>query len=379
MLSPEKQQELVNRFNEPESNYSLFREGVQGFLFDSKKPRDQRRDTEAILRMYTTFTDKLVGVADGSIEHRDIEDPLQPERSHQKPDVLLFLDKSARPVSWMVDAFWEQFAKEDAEKPDYEFLNIDRTNWFMRQGHVRQIAERYLGPSDFDIDKVSDEDIARIRAVFVDGDLSEDGWQEQVWNLGTRLDGKNIVVVDEVKNKGGTLSIATQLLRRAVPEAVVSGVYFWETDIRIINDRTGETQADSVPVWYDAVNPMGRGIGDISKAYYEHLYAQEPSQENLRKKIGWSVLSAPHFNVDTYEPVDDKKADTVKQDIAYLSYAVADGRILRVPSPRRTTEERIAIFERQGLAPREATEWTAGAREIKRRYANRAVTPTTQV
>lgn len=367
-LTPQREKHFVERFNEPEDNYNLLREGVQGFAFEDSKPWSERNDTESILRLYTKFTDKMIGVADGSIEHRDVVDPVNPELSSETPDVMVFLDKSARPVSWFMDAFWDQFAKEDAEKPEFEYLNIDRTNWFMKQGHVREIAERYLGPEHFDIDKVPEEEFARIRALFVDGDLSEETWQDDVWKMDTRLDDKKIVIVDETKNKGGTLHIAVNLLKKAIPEATVSGIYFWESSSRIINTR-GEMQTESVPVWYDAKNPMGRGIGDISKAYYERAYEQDPSQENLRRKIGWSVLSAPHFDVDTYETIEDNRAKRLEQDIAYLSYAVAEGKVLRVPSQLRDDDERIAIVEDQGLQIREATEWAARARAAKKRHA----------
>lgn len=366
-LTPEREKEFVARFDEPETNYNLLREGVQRFSFEGNKSWTERHDTESILRLYTKFTDKLIGAADGSIEARDVQDPVSPERSGEKPDVMLFLDKSARPVAWFIDAFWDQFAKEGAEKPDFEYLNIDRTNWFMKQGYLREIAERYLGPEHFDIDKVDPEDFARIRAQFVEGDLTEEAWQEEVWDMPTNLDDKSLLIVDETKNKGGTLHIAVQLLKRAVPDAIVSGIYFWESNTRIIN-QLNETQSDSVPVWYSSTDPMGRGVGDVSKAYYEHQYDEDPSQENLRHKIGWSVLSAPHFDVDTYEKLEDRRAKRLDQDISFLSYAVAAGKILRIPSQLRDTDERVEILEAQGVTPREATDWTTNARSLKKRH-----------
>lgn len=365
-LSPARERELVERFNEPEDNYQLLREGVQGFLLERDKTESERRDTGSILQMYVTFTDKLIGVADGSIKARDIEDPRDPERSQEAPDEIIFLDKSARPVAWFMDALWDQFAQEGAAKPDYNFLNIDRTNWFMRQGYAREISERYLGPNDFNIDEVPREDLARIRALFVEGDIAEDTWQDDVWNMPTRLDGKNIVVVDEVKNQGGTLSIATKLLRKAIPEAIVSGQYFWETSRFFVNNGT-ELQTDSTPVWYDSNDPMGRGVGDISKTYYDEQYEREKNQENLKRKIGWTVLSAPHYDAETFEPVEDKKAQKLMQDIAYLSYAVADGRVLRRPSRLRDEDEQMDIFDKQDILPREAVTWAEKSKEITRR------------
>ena len=369
-MSLSRERELVDRLNEPDDNYQLLREGVQGFLSDSDKLVIDRKDTNGILQMYVSVTDKMIGVADGSIAERDLVDPSNPERSSDQPDEIIFLDKSARPVSWFMDAFWEQFAKEDAKKPNFDFLNIDRTNWFMSQGHSREISERYLGPNDFDIDKVSDNDIAQIRALFVEGDLTEENWQNEVWNMPARLDNKNILVVDEVKNQGGTLSIAMQLLRRAIPSSVVSGEYFWEPERRIVNPQRQEFQVDSVPVWYDSNNVMGRGVGDVSKAYWDNLYDKDPNQENLKRKIGWAVLSAPHFDMETFELIDDKEAKTLQQDIAYLSYAVASGKVLRRPSLWRAHEDFNEIVKKQDVSIFEINQWLSESKIIKRRVDN---------
>ena len=363
----QREKELVNRLGVPENDYQLLRENVQGFFSDSEKSPLDRRDTDGILHMYVSATDKMIGVADGSITKRDLIDPRNPERSALPPDEIIFLDKSARPVSWFMDAFWEQFAKEDAKKPHFDFLNIDRTNWFMRQGHSREISERFLGPSDFDIDMVTDEDITRIRALFVVGELTESGWMNEVWNMPTLLDDKNILIVDEVKNQGGTLSIATQLLRRAIPESVVSGEYFWEPERKLLNAEKQEFQVDSVPVWYDSHDDMGRGIGNVSKAYQYEQYDRDPSQENLRRKIGWTVLSAPHFDMETFELLEDTKAKTLQQDIAYLTYAGGGGQVLWQPSTQRSLEDAMTIVAEQGVSLPEATRWARHSKKIKHR------------
>lgn len=364
-MSPSRRRELVQRFNEPEDNYQLLHENAQGQK-NTGSVMD-RLDTNGILQKYVQHTDKMIGVADGSIAERSIYDPVNPERSTQKPDTIIFLDKSARPVADFMNALWEQLAKEGAEMPDFEFLNIDRVNWFMDQGYRREEAETILGPHDFDIDKVEEEDIARIRALFTIGDLSEDNWQEEVMSQPTILDGKNILIVDEVKSQGGTLSIATQLLRRAIPESTVSGEYFWETSYTQMAD--GKNKADSVPVWYSKQNTMGRGIGDISKVYYEAQYKLDPSQENLRRKIGWSVLSAPHFIMDENGEVihtEDRKHKTLLQDIAFLSYGLGAGRILYSPDSGRSDEEQEKIYEEQDITPREAGELRRDSKRLRK-------------
>lgn len=367
-ISHERKTELAQRFNEPKSNYELLREDLQK-QSDRLSALD-RLDTNGILQKYVTLTDKLIAHIDGSVpDHTalSIADPRDPERSSLKKDTVIFLDKSARPVSWLVDALWEQSTDADTPKPDYDFLNIDRVNWFMDQGYSRKDAQDILGPNDFDIDKVDEEDIARIRAYFTTGELSADAWSEQVWDMPTRLDGKNVLVVDEAKSQGGTLSIATQLIRKAVPEALVSGQYFWESTYTQVN---GLPKADSMPVWYDRDDPMGRGIGDTSMQYHEFMYRQDPSQENLRRNIAARALSAPHFDkqdlTDTGKLtiIEDLKAKRLLQDIAFLTYAVGSGTVQRRPYRERDIDEIFDILEKQGLTIKESSLWANESKRI---------------
>ena len=67
-------------------------------------------------------------------------------------DVAIYLDKSARPVSWFVNEFWEDFT--DKSKPQTEHLAIDRRIWF-----------RYFG---IDID----------RSEYIDGTDRLAGWRD---------------------------------------------------------------------------------------------------------------------------------------------------------------------------------------------------------
>lgn len=343
-LSQSRKSELRERFHEPDENYNLLHGDSQAV-----RGRAGVWDTDYVLEKYVQSTDKIIGELDGSIAAREILDSEDPERSATKPDTVVWLDKSARPVSWFVDAFWEQYAKPGVERPDDEFLNIDRENWFVRQGHNRIDAGTRLGPNDFDITKVPDEDIARIRALFTVGEIDKDDWQRSVWELPTRLDGQNILVIDEVKNKGGTLKIATELIRRAVPSAVVSGDYFWRAGTYALDSKGHEMQMESAPVWYDADDEYGRGVGEISKSYWKHEYDTNPTEENYKRLLGWMAISAPHYDIETFEQLDDFKAKKLLQDIAYLTY----GRTLRKPAKDRPVPEIREIIEDQGLTIKE--------------------------
>ncbi len=336
------------------ANYELLRG-------DKQKIREHFKvwSDDFVLEQYVSETDQIIGILDGSISDDraiEIKDPAIGEDEPVKPDTVIWLDKSARPVSWFVDAFWEQFADKGVKKPDYEFLNIDRINWFIHTGHEESVAGWRLGPEDFEIEEVDQARIDGIRALFVDGELTEENWRDEIWNMPTRLDGKSILIIDEVMNRGGTLSIAAQVLKKAIPDALVSATYFWHTGRYSINKTSSESvdqQMESVPVWYDNQDIMGRGIGDISIAYWKHEYETEPTQANLKRKLASFALSAPHHNSSTYELKGDAKADKLHQDIAYLSYAVANGEVIRRPSRLRDIEEVMSLYEAQGISPDE--------------------------
>ena len=353
-------EQLRERFHDHEENYNLLRGDKQQY-----RERVNEWDTDQVLEKYVTATDRMIGILDGSITEHDITDSRDPERAADAPDTVVYLDKSARPVSWFVDAFWEQMANENAKKPADEYLNIDRAVWFMRQGHNSHDAERTLGPNDFDINKVPEEDLARIRALFIDEDIDQDNWETDVWNHPTRIDNQNVLVVDEVKNRGGTLSIATQLIRKAVPEAIVNGDYYWKAG-RYSLGNGGDMQMDSAPVWYRKEDVWGRGVGDISKSYYEQL---PDTPDNFKKKLGWIVLSAPHHDPRTFEELPDVKADRLKQDIAYATYGHADGRILSVPARERDFDDMVDKYAQRypDLRPVDITKYKEHRANQKKR------------
>ena len=334
-----------------ESDYLLLRG-------DRQKVRERLNEwsTDFVLEQYVSETDQLIGIMDGSIGDDmaiEIKDSSFAEDEPINPDTVIWLDKSARPVSWLTDAFWEQFADPNAKKPESEFLNIDRVNWFVHTGHDESIAKWRLGPKDFDITKVDRARIDGLRAFFVEGELSEDNWREEVWNMPTRLDGKSVLIVDEVMNRGGTLAIAAQVIKEAIPEARVSATYFWHTGRYSVGKTSAEAidqQMESVPVWYDNHSKMGRGISEISLAYWRKKYEQEPTQANLKNRLADFALSAPHHDPETFELKGDARADMLKQDIAYLTYAVANGEVIRRPSRYRDLDEGVAIYEAQGLS-----------------------------
>ena len=346
--------ELKAQYRSDDSNYEVLRGDKQ-----KVKERANQWSSDIVRQKYVNETDQLIGILDGSITDTDAIDMFDPEKGEVEsfaPDTVLWLDKSARPVSWLVDAFWEQMADPNAQKPEYEFLNIDRVNWFVFAGHDEGAAESRLGPEDFNIEDIHSDKIDGLRALFVQGDLTEENWRDEVWRMPTRLDGKNILIVDEVRNRGGTLAIAMQIMKKAIPEATFNATYFWHTGRYSMNKTSAEPkdqQMESAPVWYDKHNEMGRGVGDISIDYWEQLYEHEPTQDNLKQRLGAFALSAPHHNPSTYAPKEDTLAKKIQQDFAHLSYDVARGNVIRRPSRLRDYDEILAIYAKQGMSPQE--------------------------
>jgi hypothetical protein len=335
-ILPEQAQLLVEKYNANESD-------------DYRVLRFQRgsdiNDINDVLEKYLTCTDKMIGMMDGSIKERELFS--SPEiKSEEAPDVVVWLDKSARPVSWLTRELWDDLAKDGAKRPKYVYRNIDRVDWFMRQGHSADDSERVLGPGDFDIEKVSIDEIAQLRALSSVGELDKENWKTEVWEKPNSLDNKNILIIDEVKNKGGSLFIAQKLFQKAYPNAKVSGAYFWNRLETTLLDNPNETQIDSVPVWYSPTNEFGRGVGDRSPRYYESL---PDTPANFKLKLGQIALSAPHYDVEPSNRLKDELAESLQADFRRLADSYREGIVLRFPDMHRSDEDVDKILKDQGL------------------------------
>ena len=241
------------------------------------------------------------------------------------PDEVLFLDKSARPVAWLVDSLWGAMADEGAKKPHLGFIHIDRKEWWARVGRPL-VREENRDPLEFNVNEISDETISAIRAKFVVGDLTLDNYKTEVWELPTTLDGKKVLIVDEIKSSGATAYMTQQLLSRAVPGAEFTNEYFWSVpysegkSIEIDNKdgtRSVQRQMYNTPVWYDKTSPAGREVSDPSLGVMDRLYRENPTQENLRRRIAWFIESVTPEDVGADV---DERTKRLKRDIAMLSY-----------------------------------------------------------
>ncbi|MDO4508151.1 MAG: hypothetical protein Q4B65_02080 [Candidatus Saccharibacteria bacterium] len=231
--------------------------------------------------------------------------------SEEEPayDHVIYLDKSARPVSWLVNIFWDDFS--DKKRPAHSYLAIDRADWFTEVGMDTSDDGRYRSDSDghtrgdkatFEdfkkhADKLPPETFAAVRALFIpEGIESED--PKTIMETPTPLDGKRILIVDEVGRTGATQKIAQYLVERAlrssdsnIPRAKVDTTTYWDSGVIIA--KNGESDMASSPVWYQTDIEYGRGIGDRDPEYFEERYEQDPSPKNRARRLGAKVLGRP--------------------------------------------------------------------------------------
>lgn len=308
------------------------------------------------------------------------------DKSKPAADHVIYLDKSARPVSWMVDDFWNDFT--DKPKPEESFLAIDRRQWFPKVGIKLEPHEQIrdsdgkLRPatgSDFwrEWEKLPPERqkdyLARIRALYIDGGIEEED-PDKIMSTPTRLDGKNLLIIDEVSRTGSTLDIAKGLLKLAIPDLEsVEGHVFWK-DTSTEHNNTGETQMGKAPVWYpdDPSDWRGRGVKDINPEYYRKQYEENPNNITRAEMYGSFVLGEPLRNKED-EP--GQLSWKLREEMKKIHQDYQDGHILPdIPSGSGEVGERI-VAKMEGLGvefmPEEQAKGNPNARQSLIRYRNR--------
>lgn len=308
------------------------------------------------------------------------------DKSKPAADHVIYLDKSARPVSWMVEDFWNDFT--DKPKPEESFLAIDRRQWFPKVGIELEPHEQIrdgdgkLRPatgSDFwrewkELPPERQKDyLARIRALYIDGGIEEED-PDKIMSIPTRLDGKNLLIIDEVSRSGSTLDIAKGLLKLAIPDLKsVEGHVFWR-DTSTEYNETGETQMGKAPVWYpDNRNDWrGRGVKDINPEYYRKQYEMNPTNITRAEMYGSFVLGEPLRNKED-EP--GQLSWKLREEMRKMHQDYQDGHILPdIPSESGEVGERIiAKMEELGVEfiPEEQAKGNPNARQNLIRYRNR--------
>ncbi len=268
------------------------------------------------------------------------------ESEEWRPDYVVCLDKSGRPVAWLLRALWPVLAREPGTPfqqnvvpplPQFRFVNIDREQWWDQTGATET--------GTVDVTKVPVEAIDSLRSVFVKapGSPGTSPFESSAW-----LDGRRILVVDEVSNTGDTLRIASGLLARAFPTADIRGDHWMSPGTSI--DRSGLRRTANVPIWYRDDTWHGRLIGN-------RLDPDNPPA-TARNRTGGLFLS-------TRPRVPDALGRQLRDEVASLAQDVREGRLLARPAGSRDLDDWLGRI--LGLYGFEDPRAFTAAREIQDR------------
>lgn len=316
----------------------------------------------------------------------------------QKSDAVIYLDKSARPVSWLVNEMWDDFTTQPRPERE-EFLAIDRVTWFQAvgidvdsQGNLnedtgtkwkgakadysdfkRAISENPIRRSDLARarlalipggiktvrESMNEEELAQFDAydplVFESNEHDRNGiapdlpeWIiEKIFATPTGLEGKKIMVIDEVQNSGATAEIAKEIVTQAIgdPGTEVNTHIFWEAGTKQVEGN--QSQMQSAPVWYDHdVNPeLGKGIGDVDFQRLRDDFTRDHNMERLN-----ALYIAPFRGraLDLARQEGESSVELMKE-FQRLAKIYRDGRILMSNPKHYDLEKWIEQYEALGV------------------------------
>ena len=265
-----------------------------------------------------------------------------------KYDHIIYLDKSARPVSWLVNTFWGDFTEK--ERPPHSYLSIDRADWFKKVGIDTDNDGRMIGGDRSKItfenfrdkaDALPPEIFAQLRALYIEGGIDTEDPSE-IMKLPATLDGKRILIVDEVSRTGSTREIAKYLVSHAFKGAYVQTTTFWDPGVVIGKD---ESDIASSPVWYDPKSEFGRGIGPKNPEHYKRKYEAHPNPKNRAQRFGAILLATP-LNL-AEEPGQPSRE--LMREIKTMHQEYQEGHILMTHPKAYSESKWIDKLESQGI------------------------------
>ena len=229
-------------------------------------------------------------------------------------DYLVFLDKSARPVAWLMRDLWPTLGIDDGgdpiQMPEIRFANIDREQW----ADVIGRSEDEDGGAG--IMGVSQERINQLHNTF---ELTSSHDDEKT----------KVHIVDEVMASGDTLRMAMGLFGRAFPEAQINGSHWMTPETKTLS-KGARINADQ-PIWYDSEEIKGRLVGNRN----DPLSAQSSSSA---QREGSRFLSTRFRS-------PDQKGLQLKREMKQLALEVANGFVPVTPSSIRSIEAQDHIVE----------------------------------
>lgn len=237
---------------------------------------------------------------------------------------LMFLDKSGRPVAWLVRALWDVYARVPGtvytenvvpHMPSMSFANIDRVQWW----DVTGASET----GTINVMRVPAEQAMQLRVAYLRERPPPGIGPGACMGAPTWLDGKTIVVIDEVRASGDTLAIAGGLVQRAFPDNRVLTSHWMTPEVRR-GKESGVAQQIRNPVWYRSDTSRGRLVGD--------RLASDHRGSHWRGKL------APLF-MSTVPAQRDTMGIQLRHEVAELARDVAKGELLALPALTRESED----------------------------------------
>jgi hypothetical protein len=263
---------------------------------DSQKEHYTVLDNPEMRYRYVCYTESLIA--------RAIE---------EETDSMIFLDKSARPVAWLMKELWPTLGFKDfdetgekipAKMPEIKFANIDREQWALVMGRSENKEGRGIS-----LDDVPKRIIDDLTALYSERTI--DQGEALTEDEPTLFDDKNILIVDEVSASGDTLTMSEMLFEAAFHKVKSVNGAHWMPSVRKQNPKTGTWQNADLPVWYDARTKYGRLINNRD-------YVVSSSSSSARQRRGGLFLSTPF-------PEPDQKGLKLRREMKMLAREVADG------------------------------------------------------
>lgn len=227
----------------------------------------QYADDESFRAFYVARTEELIDKMVGS-----------------DADVAVFLDKSARPLAWMVAEFWPVFAP-NKPMPEFKFVNIDAAQWANLPGDGARPTEEDMANVE-----VSNDEIVKLREIFTPKYAqSHDGeYSELARGNTTYLDGKKVMVIDEISTTGATLQFSNKVMHQAFPEATEIYPVAW-MHATFVKKGQGLYPRE-IPVWYHHRREEGRGVGDAPDREWLSRRFDSPDPESLQLRAEFKQL-----------------------------------------------------------------------------------------
>ncbi len=266
---------------------------------------------QEFLERYVTYTDSLIG----KMLHFETD---QDGTSHPA-DVVMYLDKSARPVAWMTRELWPMLAEPDSSgeippMPEMKFINIDRLPW-----RVDPAVEITQDPANFR--NPTQQDIDGIRSIYA---LPNQGPDDP-----NPLDGKRILIVDEVSDSGDTTYVTNKLLQKAFPTSKTA-IHNWMNEYELAYD--GEKVVNDRPVWYQKDEESGRLVfGQVAEGS-----TSANTKTNLTEGAHQFLSTRPRIpvfdsNGDIRVSSIDKRGMALKEDVTKMAELLRNHVLMPVP------------------------------------------------